>query len=156
MAVYFAYMNSANVQLVSAILAFRVAITTASLLSGMIVTYYYRLQFQLIGFLGIPLEDVQCRVGHAKPRTTGLSDRRRKTVARNIVDRISCKDRSYDVPSSAFMARATGPLTQRPCRQGGDFSPKRQSLFRRPIAARKRVRVIACMRCQLAHERLSS
>ena len=38
---------------------------------------------------GATLEDVQCLAGHAEPRTTGLYDRRRKTVTRNIVERIS-------------------------------------------------------------------
>jgi integrase/recombinase XerD len=38
---------------------------------------------------GVPLEDVQYLAGHAEPRTTGLYDRRKKQVARNIVDRIS-------------------------------------------------------------------
>jgi integrase/recombinase XerD len=39
--------------------------------------------------LGIPLEYVQYLAGHAKPRTTGLYDRRQKMVARNIMERIS-------------------------------------------------------------------
>jgi integrase/recombinase XerD len=38
---------------------------------------------------GIPLEDVQYLAGHAEPRTTGLYDRRKKKVTRNIVERIS-------------------------------------------------------------------
>ncbi|QEH39245.1 Tyrosine recombinase XerC (plasmid) [Aquisphaera giovannonii] len=38
---------------------------------------------------GVPLEDVQYLAGHAEPRTTGLYDRRRKGVTRNIVERIS-------------------------------------------------------------------
>jgi integrase/recombinase XerD len=38
---------------------------------------------------GVPLEDVQYLAGHSSPRTTGLSDRRRKNVTRNIVERIS-------------------------------------------------------------------
>jgi integrase/recombinase XerD len=38
---------------------------------------------------GIPLEDVQYLAGHAELRTTGLYDRRRKKVTRNIVERIS-------------------------------------------------------------------
>ncbi|HEY1067445.1 MAG TPA: tyrosine-type recombinase/integrase [Pirellulales bacterium] len=38
---------------------------------------------------GVPLEDVQRLAGHADPRTTRLYDRRRKTVTRNIVERIS-------------------------------------------------------------------
>jgi site-specific recombinase XerD len=38
---------------------------------------------------GVPLEDVQYLAGHAEPRTTGLYDRRKKTVTRNIVERIS-------------------------------------------------------------------
>ena len=38
---------------------------------------------------GVPLEDVQYLAGHAEPRTTGLYDRRRKKVTRNIVERIS-------------------------------------------------------------------
>lgn len=38
---------------------------------------------------GVPLEDVQYLAGHAEPRTTGLYDRRRKRVTRNIVERIS-------------------------------------------------------------------
>ena len=38
---------------------------------------------------GIPLEDVQYLAGHAEPRTTGLYDRRKKQVTRNIVERIS-------------------------------------------------------------------
>jgi site-specific recombinase XerD len=37
----------------------------------------------------VPLEDVQYLVGHAEPRTTGLYDRRKKKVTRNIVERIS-------------------------------------------------------------------
>src|ERR1019366_1023489 len=38
---------------------------------------------------GIPLEDVQYLAGHAEPRTTGLYDRRKKQVTRNIGERIS-------------------------------------------------------------------
>jgi site-specific recombinase XerD len=38
---------------------------------------------------GVPLEDVQRLVGHSDPRTTRLYDRRKKTVTRNIVERIS-------------------------------------------------------------------
>lgn len=38
---------------------------------------------------GLPLEDVQYLAGHAEPRTTGLYDRRKKKVTRNIVERIS-------------------------------------------------------------------
>ena len=38
---------------------------------------------------GVPLEDVQHLAGHAEPRTTGLYDRRKKKVTRNIVERIS-------------------------------------------------------------------
>ena len=38
---------------------------------------------------GVPLEDVQNLAGHADPRTTRLYDRRKKTVTRNIVERIS-------------------------------------------------------------------
>lgn len=38
---------------------------------------------------GVPLEDVQYLAGHAEPRTTALYDRRRKQVARNVVDRIA-------------------------------------------------------------------
>ncbi len=38
---------------------------------------------------GVPLEDVQYLAGHAEPRTTGLYDRRKKVVTRNIVERIS-------------------------------------------------------------------
>jgi integrase/recombinase XerD len=38
---------------------------------------------------GVPLEDVQYLAGHSSPRTTGLYDRRRKKVTRNIVERIS-------------------------------------------------------------------
>jgi integrase/recombinase XerD len=38
---------------------------------------------------GVPLEDVQHLAGHADPRTTRLYDRRRKSVTRNIVERIS-------------------------------------------------------------------
>jgi len=38
---------------------------------------------------GVPLEDVQYLAGHAEPRTTGLYDRRKKRVSRNIVERIS-------------------------------------------------------------------
>ncbi len=38
---------------------------------------------------GIPLEDVQYLAGHAEPRTTGLYDRRKKKVTRNIVESIS-------------------------------------------------------------------
>jgi integrase/recombinase XerD len=38
---------------------------------------------------GVPLEDVQYLAGHAEPRTTGLYDRRKKRVTRNIVERIS-------------------------------------------------------------------
>ncbi len=38
---------------------------------------------------GVPLEDVQYLAGPAEPRTTGLHDRRRKKVTRNIVERIS-------------------------------------------------------------------
>ena len=37
----------------------------------------------------VPLEDVQYLAGHAEPRTTGLYDRRKKKVTRNIVERIS-------------------------------------------------------------------
>ena len=38
---------------------------------------------------GVPLEDVQYLAGHAEPRTTGLYDRRKKKVTRNIVERVS-------------------------------------------------------------------
>ncbi len=38
---------------------------------------------------GVPLEDVQYLAGHAEPRTTGLYDRRKKRVTRNVVERIS-------------------------------------------------------------------
>ncbi len=38
---------------------------------------------------GVPLEDVQYLAGHSSPRTTGLYDRRKKQVTRNIVERIS-------------------------------------------------------------------
>ena len=38
---------------------------------------------------GVPLEDVQYLAGHSEPRTTGLYDRRKKRVTRNIVERIS-------------------------------------------------------------------
>jgi integrase/recombinase XerD len=38
---------------------------------------------------GVPLEDVQYLAGHADPRTTGLYDRRQKTVTRKTVDKIS-------------------------------------------------------------------
>jgi site-specific recombinase XerD len=38
---------------------------------------------------GVPLEDVQYLAGHAEPRTTGLYDRRKKKVTRNIVERLS-------------------------------------------------------------------
>jgi integrase/recombinase XerD len=37
----------------------------------------------------VPLEDVQYLAGHSSPRTTGLYDRRRKKVTRNIVERLS-------------------------------------------------------------------
>jgi len=37
---------------------------------------------------GVPLEDVQYLAGHAEPRTTRLYDRRRRTVARDVVERI--------------------------------------------------------------------
>jgi hypothetical protein len=35
------------------------------------------------------LEDVQTLAGHREPRTTGLYDRRKKLVTRDIVERIS-------------------------------------------------------------------
>jgi site-specific recombinase XerD len=38
---------------------------------------------------GVPLEDVQRLAGHADPRTTGLYDRRKRKITRNIVERIS-------------------------------------------------------------------
>jgi integrase/recombinase XerD len=38
---------------------------------------------------GAPLEHAQYLAGHSSPRTTGLYDRRRKKVTRNIVERIS-------------------------------------------------------------------
>lgn len=38
---------------------------------------------------GVPREDVQHLAGHADPRTTGLYDRTKKKVSRNIVERIS-------------------------------------------------------------------
>ena len=38
---------------------------------------------------GVPIEDVQYLAGHADKRTTGLYDRRKKEVTRNIVERIS-------------------------------------------------------------------
>ena len=38
---------------------------------------------------GVPVEDVRYLVGHASPRSTQLYDRRRRRVARNIVERIS-------------------------------------------------------------------
>ena len=37
----------------------------------------------------VPREDVQHLAGHADPRTTGLYDRRKRKVSRNIVERIS-------------------------------------------------------------------
>jgi integrase/recombinase XerD len=37
---------------------------------------------------GVPMEDVQYPAGHAEPRTTGLYDRRKKKVTRDIVERI--------------------------------------------------------------------
>jgi integrase/recombinase XerD len=37
----------------------------------------------------IPREDVQHLAGHADPRTTGLYDRRKRKISRNIVERIS-------------------------------------------------------------------
>jgi site-specific recombinase XerD len=36
----------------------------------------------------VPMEDVQYLAGHAEPRMTTLYDRRKKKVARNIVERI--------------------------------------------------------------------
>jgi site-specific recombinase XerD len=41
--------------------------------------------------LGVPLEDVEYLAGHPESRATGLSDRRRKKVTRNIVERISIR-----------------------------------------------------------------
>lgn len=38
---------------------------------------------------GIPLNEVQYLAGHADPRTTGIYDRRKRRVRRNIVERIS-------------------------------------------------------------------
>ena len=38
---------------------------------------------------GVALEDVQYLLGHSESRTTGLYDRRKKQVTRNIVERIS-------------------------------------------------------------------
>ena len=38
---------------------------------------------------GVPLEQVQYLAGHAQSKTTGLYDRRQKTVTQNIVERIS-------------------------------------------------------------------
>jgi integrase len=37
----------------------------------------------------VPREDVQHLAGHADARTTGLYDRRKKKISRNIVERIS-------------------------------------------------------------------
>ena len=37
----------------------------------------------------VPLEDVQYLAGHANPRTTQIYDLRRRSVTRNIVERIS-------------------------------------------------------------------
>ena len=37
----------------------------------------------------VPLEDVQYLAGHSNTRTTRIYDRRRRTVTRNIVERIS-------------------------------------------------------------------
>ena len=37
----------------------------------------------------VPLEDVQYLAGHANPKTTQIYDRRRRSVSRNIVERIS-------------------------------------------------------------------
>jgi integrase/recombinase XerD len=37
----------------------------------------------------VPREDVQHLAGHADPRTTGLYDRRKRKISRNIVERIS-------------------------------------------------------------------
>ena len=37
----------------------------------------------------VPLEDVQYLAGHSNPQTTQIYDRRRRRVARNIVERIS-------------------------------------------------------------------
>jgi len=36
----------------------------------------------------VPMEDVQYLAGHSEPRTTTPSDRRKKKVTRNIVERI--------------------------------------------------------------------
>lgn len=38
---------------------------------------------------GVSLADVQYLAGHSDPRTTGLYDRRKKQVTRNVVERIS-------------------------------------------------------------------
>jgi site-specific recombinase XerD len=38
---------------------------------------------------GVPMEDVAYLAGHADPRTTRLYDRRKKSVTRNVVERIS-------------------------------------------------------------------
>jgi len=38
---------------------------------------------------GIPREDVQHLAGHSDARTTGLYDRRKRKISRNIVERIS-------------------------------------------------------------------
>jgi integrase/recombinase XerD len=40
---------------------------------------------------GTPLEEVQYLAGHADPRTTRLYDRRKRSVTRNIVERISVR-----------------------------------------------------------------
>ena len=37
----------------------------------------------------VPMEDVQYLAGHSSPRTTQVYDRRRRRVARTIVERIS-------------------------------------------------------------------
>ena len=53
---------------------------------------------------GVPLEDVQHLLGHADARTTRLYDRRKKTITRNIVERISVEFDGDRTPELASLA----------------------------------------------------
>jgi hypothetical protein len=57
----------------------------------------------------VPLEDVQHLAGHGDPCTTRLADRRRKTVTRNIVERISIEPDYLTTPLHSLPRKPHAP-----------------------------------------------